>query len=78
MGWLLQWGCHWGVAALLFEEAYVNILDHQVMALAVPLLGKTFDHIASALAGDALWSFVCDPALEMLWNLFSSRPESSP
>ena len=62
---MLQWERHWGVAALLFEEAYVNILDHQVMALAVPLPGKTFDHIASALAGDALWSFVCDPALEI-------------
>jgi hypothetical protein len=29
---LLHLRCHWGVAALLCEEAYVNTLDQQVMA----------------------------------------------
>ena len=34
------------------------MLDHPVMAQAVPWLGKTFDHFASAQAGSASWSFV--------------------
>lgn len=42
------------------------------MALAVPLHGKTFDHIASALAGETLWSFVCNPALEIMESLLVS------
>ena len=29
---MTQWPRHWGVAALLFEEAFVNTLDPQVMA----------------------------------------------
>jgi putative Ca2+/H+ antiporter (TMEM165/GDT1 family) len=35
------------------------------MAQAVSWLGKTFDHFASALAGEALWSFVFEPAVEI-------------
>ena len=34
------------------------------MVQAVPELGKTFDHFASALAGEAWWSIVAAPALE--------------
>jgi hypothetical protein len=37
--------------------ADVNTLDPQVMASAVPAPGKTFDHRAFDLTGDALWSF---------------------
>jgi putative Ca2+/H+ antiporter (TMEM165/GDT1 family) len=35
------------------------------MAQAVSWLGKTFDHFASALAGEALWSSVLEPAVEI-------------
>lgn len=35
------------------------------MAQAVSWLGKTFDHFASALAGEALWSSVFEPAVEI-------------
>jgi hypothetical protein len=44
---LLKFVCHWGVASLQPEEACVNTLVPQDMAQAVPMLGKTFDHIAS-------------------------------
>ena len=47
------------------EEAFVNILGLQAMAQAVSWLGKTFDHFASALAGEALWSSVFEPAVEI-------------
>jgi putative Ca2+/H+ antiporter (TMEM165/GDT1 family) len=34
------------------------------MAQAVPELGKTFDHVASGMAGEAAWSWVFGPAWE--------------
>jgi hypothetical protein len=46
------------------EEAYVNTLGTQAMAQAVSWLGKTFDHFASALAGEASWPLVFEPAWE--------------
>jgi putative Ca2+/H+ antiporter (TMEM165/GDT1 family) len=39
------------------------MLGHPAMAQAVPSLGKTFDHFASALAGSASWSSVSHTGL---------------
>lgn len=49
---------HWGVAALLREEACVNTLAGSGMAQAVFPPGKTFDHTTSHMAGEVAWSFV--------------------
>ena len=58
-------GASLGSSRSSLEEAFVNILGLQAMAQAVSWLGKTFDHFASALAGEALWSSVFEPAVEI-------------
>ena len=48
------------------------MLDLSVMAQAVPSLGKTFDHFASARAGSASWSFVTNGRGNKMEALFIS------
>ena len=55
---------HWGVVALEPEGLASTYLTERSWRQRFPELGKTFDHIAFGLAGDALWSFVMNPAKE--------------